>query len=84
MEGVNTLSSPSILALKNGLEEFFDENLIMLMDCDMYYRLYPTLGNPVVLKDIHISNREHQNQTQRSNEHLIPEEIDYLKKKHLV
>ena len=84
LEGVNTLSSPSILAVRNDLEEYFDENLIMLMDCDMYYRLYSTLGNPVVLKDIHISNREHQNQTQRSNEHLIPEEIDYLKKKHLV
>ena len=84
LEGINTLSSPSILALRNGLEEYFDENLIMLMDCDMYYRLYTMLGHPVVLKDIHISNREHQNQTQRSNEHLIPEEIDYLKKKHLV
>tara|TARA_B100001989_G_scaffold88101_1_gene61241 strand:+ start:82 stop:705 length:624 start_codon:yes stop_codon:yes gene_type:complete len=84
LEGVNTLSSPSILAVRNGLGEYFDEKLVMLMDCDMYYRLYTMLGNPVVLKDIHISNREHPNQTQRSNDHLIPEEIDYLKKKHLV
>ena len=84
LEGVNTLSSPSILALRNGLEEYFDENLVMLMDCDMYYRLYTMLGNPIVLKDIHISNREHRNQTQRSNEHLIPEEINYLKTKHLL
>ena len=84
LEGVNTLSSPSILAIRNDIREFFDEHLIMLMDCDMYYRLYKNYGNPVVLEDIHISNREHRNQTQRSNEHLIPEEIDYLKKKHSV
>ena len=84
LEGVNTLSSPSILALRNGLGEYFDEKLVMLMDCDMYYRLYTMLGNPVLLEDIHISNREHRNQTQRSNEHLIPEEIDYLKTKHLL
>ena len=84
LEGVNTLSSPSILAVRNGLGEFFDEKLVMLMDCDMYYRLYKNHGDPAVLKDIHISNREHRNQTQRSNEHLIPEEIEYLKKKHLL
>jgi len=84
LEGVNTLSSPSILAVRNGLGEFFDEKLVMLMDCDMYYRLYKNHGDPAILKDIHISNREHKNQTQRSNEHLIPEEIDYLKSKHLV
>ena len=84
LEGVNTLSSPSILAVRNGIEEYFDEHLVMLMDCDMYYRLYKNHGDPVVIKDIHISNREHPNQTQRSNEHLIPEEIDYLKNKHLV
>ena len=84
LEGVNTLSSPSILAVRNGLEEYFDDKLVMLMDCDMYYRLYTMLGNPVVLEDIHISNREHRNQTQRSSEHLIPEEIEYLKKKHLL
>tara|TARA_B100000579_G_C22706550_1_gene792426 strand:- start:36 stop:659 length:624 start_codon:yes stop_codon:yes gene_type:complete len=82
LEGVNTLSSPSILAVRNGLGEFFDEKLVMLMDCDMYYRLYKYHGDPVVINDYHISNREHRNQTQRSNEHLIPEEIDYLKKKH--
>ena len=84
LEGVNTLSSPSILALRNGIEEYFDEHLVMLMDCDMYYRLYKMLGNPVVIEDIHISNREHRNQTQRSSDHLIPEEIEYLKKKHLL
>jgi len=81
LEGVNTLSSPSILALRNDINEYFDEKLVMLMDCEMYHRLYKHYGNPVTLKDIHISNREHKNQTQRSNEHLIPEEIDYLRKK---
>ena len=83
LEGINTLSSPSILALRNGIEEYFDEDLTMLMDCDMYYRLYKYHGDPVVLKDIHISNREHKFQTQRTYDHLLPEEIEYLKTKHL-
>ena len=83
LEGINTLSSPSILALRRGINEYFDEKLTMLMDCDMYYRLYKYHGDPVVLKDIHISNREHQSQTQRTYDHLLPEEIEYLKEKHL-
>ena len=82
LEGINTLSSPSILALKKGLDVYFDEDLTMLMDCDMYYRLYKYHGDPVVLKDYHISNREHPNQTQRQYEDLLPKEIEYLKKKH--
>jgi glycosyltransferase involved in cell wall biosynthesis len=82
LEGVNTLSSPSILALRNGIDEYFDEKLTMLMDCDMYYRLYKYHGDPAVLTDYHISNREHKNQTQRAYEHLLPTEIDYLKEKH--
>ena len=82
LEGVNTLSSPSILAMRNGIDEYFDEKLTMLMDCDMYYRLYKYHGDPVVLPDYHISNREHRDQTQRTYEHLIPSEIDYLKEKH--
>ena len=82
LEGINTLSSPSILALRKGIDEYFDEKLTMLMDCDMYYRLYKYHGEPVLLKDIHISNREHQTQTQRTYDHLLPEEIEYLKVKH--
>ena len=84
LEGINTLSSPSILALKGDLDEYFDEDLTMLMDCDMYYRLYKYHGDPVILQDFHISNREHKTQTQRTYDHLLPKEIEYLKKKHSV
>ncbi len=82
LEGVNTLSSPSILAMRKGIDMYFDEQLTMLMDCDMYYRLYKYHGDPVILKDYHISNREHKTQTQRTYEHLLPKEIEYLKEKH--
>jgi hypothetical protein len=82
LEGVNTLSSPSILALRNGCKEYFDEELTMLMDCDMYYRLYKNYGDPKVLTHYHISNREHPHQTQRKFEDLLPKEIEYLKEKY--
>ena len=84
LEGINTISSPSILALKGDLDEYFDEDLTMLMDCDMYYRLYKYHGDPAILQDFHISNREHKTQTQRTYDHLLPKEIEYLKKKHSV
>ena len=32
LEGVNTLSSPSILAMRKGIDMYFDEQLTMLMD----------------------------------------------------
>ena len=84
LEGVNTFSSPSILAIKNGLNEFFDENITLLLDCDMFYKLYKNHGEPMLLTDVHISNREHANQTQRKVEHLLPTEIEYLKGKYNV
>jgi glycosyltransferase involved in cell wall biosynthesis len=82
LEGVNTLSSPSVLAMKNGINEFFDEKLTMLMDCDLYYRLYKYHKEPAILNDYHISNREHKNQTQRLYEHLLSSELSYLKEKY--
>ena len=34
INGRNTISSPSVLTLRN--KDYFDENLVMLLDCEMY------------------------------------------------
>ncbi len=55
--GNNTISSPSVLVIKNEQPELFDENLIWLMDCDYYKRCYDRFGLPNILNTISVINR---------------------------
>lgn len=88
IRGVNTFSSPSILSMKKGAIEYFDENVTMLMDCEMYHRLYHKYGPPKVIDKVHISNREHQNQTSRLMQNQaefdkkMSSEVEYCLSKH--
>lgn len=80
--GVNTISSPSVLSFKNNNNCFFDENLVMLMDCEMYYQLYLKYGEPIIIGDILITNRIHSNQISSLYNNNINDEISYIRKKH--
>lgn len=88
IKGVNTISSPSVLAIKNEVKEQFDSSLKMMMDCDYYYNLYSTYGEPEILNDILITNRVHQNQisslyvNDKNYESNLNEEIQYCLKKY--
>lgn len=55
--GVNTISSPSVLTIHKSVRERFDDNLIWLMDCDMYKKLYIKYGLPKILPTINVVNR---------------------------
>lgn len=55
--GKNTISSPSVLAIRNDHPLLFDESLIWLMDCDYYRRCHDTFGDPIILNSITIANR---------------------------
>jgi glycosyltransferase involved in cell wall biosynthesis len=57
LSGVNTISSPSVVAFKNTVKTRFDENLVYLMDVDFYYAVRDTYGDPIFYDDILISNR---------------------------
>jgi glycosyltransferase involved in cell wall biosynthesis len=80
LEGNNTISSPSVLSVQE--KELFDENLIMLMDCEMYYRLHNKYGEPYIIRDLLVCNRQHKNQLQNLNQDKLSEEIDYCKNKY--
>lgn len=80
--GANTISSPSVLSFRNSNNSYFDENLTMLMDCEYYYQLYIKYGEPVVIKDILVSNRVHSNQISKRYKSDINEEINYIKNKY--
>jgi len=60
--GRNTISSPSVLALEAGHDIRFDENLVWLMDADIYQSCHAAFGAPVILSDTLVANRLHAGQ----------------------
>ena len=60
--GNNTISSPSVLCIKNEDTLFFDNRLIWLMDVEYYKRLYDNFGEPILLNKICVVNRTWANQ----------------------
>lgn len=86
--GVNTISSPSVVAFKRDSEIKFDENLVYLMDVDYYYAMRDKYGDPIIYNDILISNRfPHENSISNSIENkddIIEKESAYCIKKYEV
>lgn len=80
--GVNTISSPSVLSFRKNNYCFFDEDLIMLMDCEMYYQLYTKYGLPKIITNCLITNRMHQHQISSLYHNDMGTEINYIKNKH--
>jgi glycosyltransferase involved in cell wall biosynthesis len=60
--GDNTISSPSVLTIKNESPLLFDKRMIWLMDVDYYKRLHDKFGPPKILNKINAVNRtgDHQ------------------------
>jgi len=59
--GVNTISSPSVLAIRNDADKiYFDDRLVWLMDVDYYKRLHDKYGPPTILNKITVVNRNHE------------------------
>lgn len=80
IEGVNTISSPSVLAIRNKDIELFDEKLTMMMDIDYYLRM--NKRQPMtIIPDCLITNRQHANQISSRYNLDLKSEIDYVKKK---
>lgn len=89
IRGVNSISSPSVLAFKNNkVSERFDENIRMMMDVEMYYHLDKNHGQPFYLMDDLITNRVHSEQLSlkingdANSDSIIKEEINYCVMKH--
>ena len=80
--GTNTISSPSVLSFRNDKPCLFDEELTMLMDCEMYYQLYIRYGLPKIITDCLITNRMHQHQISSLYNKDMWSEIDHVRTKH--
>jgi len=82
--GNNTISSPSVLAFRNKDVSYFDENLVILMDCDYYYQLYNRFGEPKIIPDTLISNGIHENQISVRTDLDLSGEVKYIKMKYRI
>lgn len=80
--GKNTVSSPSVLAFRRDKTLSFDENLIWLMDVDVYKRYELEYGPPQVLPQVLVLNRLHDGQVSAG---VLPElrrrELNYTRAK---
>ena len=79
--GNNTASSPSVITLRCELANSlpFDEQLKMLFDCELYYRLFAQQLNIFITNDIHIANGIWEGQAQRQiNNEQFTKEVRYL------
>jgi len=91
INGRNTISSPSVLSAKREVfnQVVFDENLVMMMDCEFYFHTKKKFGDPIYYNDILVSNRVHSEQISSqynkslNSENKLKSEIDYCIKKHL-
>lgn len=80
LRGVNTISSPSVVAFKNKNKIKFDENLVYFMDVDFYYGMREKYGEPIYYNDILITNRVHKNSISSSlknKQETIKKESEY-------
>jgi glycosyltransferase involved in cell wall biosynthesis len=80
--GVNTISSPSVLSFRRDVNIRFDDNLVMLMDCEIYHNFYTNYGLPVIVTETLVTNRLHNNQISTNYKLNINDEINYVKKKY--
>lgn len=82
--GLNTISSPSVLAIRNDSPLLFDENLTWLMDCDYYKRCFDRYGPPRILNEVNVVNRTgvHQVSSAIVNSEMRRNEFDYMCRKY--
>lgn len=78
--GKNTISSPSVLAIKNDQPLLFDPKLKWLMDCDYYKRCYDKFGEPKIVNKIAAVNRigDHQISRTEADEQVRKNEYRYV------
>lgn len=82
--GRNTISSPSVLTIRNESPLLFDENLLQRTDGDYYKRCHNRFGEPKILNTITVVNRAgpHQVSNTMITDTLRDDEFRYILKKH--
>lgn len=60
--GNNKLGAPSVVTIRKGQHEWFDENMNWLFDCDFYKKMIMKYGEPEIMlgNNVTIGEGEHQ------------------------
>lgn len=94
LEGDNLLGGPTNFACKREYLEEFDYNIKLCMDTEFYHRMRCNHGFPLIIEDILVSHREHDNRISKNLEYdivieienkswnMIQSELDYIQTKH--
>jgi glycosyltransferase involved in cell wall biosynthesis len=81
--GLNTVSSPSVLAMRKTPDLWFDTQLVWLMDVDFFKRCASRWGPPTLLPDPLVVNRLHGGQVSAGvSPALIRRELRYIRDKY--
>lgn len=85
IEGYNTIGSPSVVSIRKTDDiELFNPDLIWMMDCDYYKRLYDKWGEPKIIADYKIFVSQHKDQvTNIINSSLKQTETEIVKNKYI-
>lgn len=81
--GKNTVSSPSVLALRQECTDRFDTDLIWLMDVEFYRRLWNAHGAPAIVPEVLVANRLHDGQVSAGIDRALQaRELDHVWRAH--
>lgn len=81
--GVNTFGCPSVCFFKKNDDILFDEELVWLMDCEFYHRLFLSYGEPHIINSYDVAVRQWESFTSEVSNAVKKSEDIYVKKKHL-
>ena len=85
LEGVNTMGNPSCLAFLRSHKQYFDEDILYIVDCELYYRLHLLYGDPGIIEDILVALRYHESSATLDPKFISKKsaEINYCANKYL-
>ncbi len=84
LQGVNTISSPSVVMLPRKNFLYFAECLHFLVDCEWYVRMSHHFGKPTFVNSIQIVNRLHAKQSTHEVKGLFRREREIASELHNV
>lgn len=86
IKGINYIGCPSVALIPR--DEYFDTEVIYMIDCELWYRLYLKYGYPGVVKNysigIGVGSHTLTNQLSSKREEWLAKDIEYCNKKYLV
>jgi glycosyltransferase involved in cell wall biosynthesis len=86
IRGINFVGCPSVGLIPR--DEYFDTEVLYMIDCELWYRMFIKHGYPGVLKDyrIAVGIGDHTLTSQLSSKHsdLLYKDIEYCNKKFLI